>query len=263
MGKIVFTDMAEGVSEGLPQVAGRSVSGGARTTGVLTGEDRPIWLWRFDLQHGAKVAFDAPAAGHAIYLARGSAVVDGTAIKAGGAVLVEHGGGVSIEAVGDDVILLDFHERDAGGAAGAGGGVHIVPEARPVGGQGGMQYTLFADAMCPTCSLWLHHVEYCDPYRGTRHLHTEDEVIVVVGGTIHVGMRPLKPGAVIAIDEGMLYSFNVGEDGGAFINFRPADPGYVKVDKEGRAPMLREREILAAMPRVADGPWRVPAPVLI
>lgn len=264
MGKIVFADIASAAPGTHPDVAGRRTSGATTTSPILADESRPIWLWRFDMDPGAVLAFDAPGAGHVVYVGRGAALAAGQPVEAGGAVFVEHGASVEIEATADDTVLLDFHEQKAGpGTPGrGGGGVHIVSKALPMGRRDGMQYALLADALCPNCSLWLHHVEYRDPHKGTRHLHTEDEVILVVGGTIHVGTREMKPGAVVAVDEGMLYSFNVQEDGGAFINFRPADPGYVKVDRDGRAPTVMEREVMASLPRVWGADWRVPAPLV-
>src|SRR6202011_3971793 len=62
-----------------------------------------------------------------------------------------------------------------------------------------------------------------------RHLHTEDEIIVIHKGAMAIGRRSLGPGTALAIDANTVYSFGVPQEGLEFLNFRTSEPFYVKV----------------------------------
>jgi quercetin dioxygenase-like cupin family protein len=72
-----------------------------------------------------------------------------------------------------------------------------------------------------------------------RHAHSEDEIIAVIEGEIHVGSTVLRAGSSLAIDAYTLYGFRTGPDGVRFLNFRPrADSVYL----DAAAFMARRRE---------------------
>jgi quercetin dioxygenase-like cupin family protein len=64
------------------------------------------------------------------------------------------------------------------------------------------------------------------------HAHSEDEIIVVTAGEIHVGRRVLGPGAAVYVEQETLYGFRAGPDGCTFLNFRPGTKaGYIGKDE--------------------------------
>jgi quercetin dioxygenase-like cupin family protein len=52
------------------------------------------------------------------------------------------------------------------------------------------------------------------------HAHTEDEIIYVVSGALHVGRRVLPAGSALFIEKDTLYTFRAGPEGCTFLNFR-------------------------------------------
>jgi hypothetical protein len=114
----------------------------------------------------------------------------------------------------------------------------------------------YADGGCPTCELWLHETFNTGPFHASRHYHTEDEVLVCIRGEIMFGARAMTRGGVLAINAKALYTFQTGEGGGAFINFRARNSEVVRVDREGAHPGLDEQRmvrkaVLAAAHEVA------------
>ena len=77
-----------------------------------------------------------------------------------------------------------------------------------------------------------------------RHLHTEDEIIFILKGSIVVGRRQLTPGSALAIDANTVYTFTAGEGGLSFINFRAQDPYFIEVTPEGKSEPMREYEFV-------------------
>jgi len=53
------------------------------------------------------------------------------------------------------------------------------------------------------------------------HAHTEDEIIVVMEGSLRFGKRIFGAGSSIFIPKMTLYSFAAGAEGVTFLNFRP------------------------------------------
>jgi hypothetical protein len=194
---------------------------------------------------------------------QGAARIGDRTVSAGGAVAIERGAAATISSAGEQLLLLDFHARHVEEEADRPGGhIHVIAPPAPEGEQPDSctRHAMFVDSTCPTCSLWLDYLEFLEGYRAPLHWHTEPEIIVVVGGELRVGTRSVKPGGIIAIDEGTRYSFSAGDGGLAFINFRPRDPFYVPVRK-GEAPeALRELDLLNSLPAPAEARWRVEAP---
>ena len=63
------------------------------------------------------------------------------------------------------------------------------------------------------------------------HAHSEDEIIVVMSGSMYVGARQLSTGAAIYVEKDTLYTFRAGEDGCTILNFRP-HPGATYESKD-------------------------------
>src|SRR5581483_12058255 len=93
--------------------AGRDV----QVRAVLAAPDRPLWLFTLDLPPGARLAWEAPAYDHALYITGGALNAAGREIGAGGALLVEHGARVEAAAGASGAAALHF--RPAPGAPAA------------------------------------------------------------------------------------------------------------------------------------------------
>jgi hypothetical protein len=85
---------------------------------------------------------------------------------------------------------------------------------------GGTSQCYYADSTCPTCRITVLSVGRSFAYESAPHSHTEDELIHVVAGGIHVGRRRLGPGDTIAIAAGARYGFHGDDEGFVFVNYR-------------------------------------------
>lgn len=229
MGKVIITAADE---PGAPDVGrtGVAAARGVASRGLIAGDDRPLILTEHTLGGDASLRYDRPHTGHVIYVWKGAIAHDTAYLSAGSAVVVEHGAEAELRGTGEGAVLLDFCAAECRDRRG-GGHVHARPaEAAPARRIPGEQKALhlYADAMCPTCELWLHKSVFLGgPDNGVRpHWHNEDEIIFITEGRMLLGARALGAGSAIAVDEGSVYSFMADEAGLAFINFRASDPIY-------------------------------------
>jgi mannose-6-phosphate isomerase-like protein (cupin superfamily) len=111
-----------------------------------------------------------------------------------------------------------------GPPAAEGHGVHVVgPDGWFVSGAtDGVHAVWYADATCPTCRIALFTV-YNDkpgPNGGLAHIHTTDEIIYVLDGSMRFGSYELMPGTSICIPANVRYAQWAGPNGCRFLNFR-------------------------------------------
>ena len=217
-----------------PAEAAVRAAGGVETRRILGGPDRPIWLWMHRLRPGASLAWDRPRQDHLIYVWDGVAHSRDQPLRTDEAFVVEHGGQGEITAP-EGAVVMHFHRPEdyPEPAARAGGHVHLLAGCavrRGADPHNDLGISLFADAACPSCEVWLHGNQYPPGYRVGRHYHSEDEVIVVTGGVIQLGRVEYGRGAVIAVDADTRYGFTAGPDGMSFVNYRPASPTYSRAD---------------------------------
>lgn len=59
------------------------------------------------------------------------------------------------------------------------------------------------------------------------HAHTEDEILYVVAGEMHLGNRIAGPGSSVFVAKDTLYGFRAGPTGVQFLNFRPRKAGTI------------------------------------
>ena len=157
-----------------------------------------------------------------------------------GVVYLEHAGSTSIGAGEGGATLLHYHSRDVRPeySRKPGGHVHRVDARGLRQVKDNVYYdtatTVWADAACPTCDAWFHQSKFNTPCpQGHPHFHPEDEIIFVVEGGMIVGRQVLKPGTALAVDANTVYGFGVAEGGLAFTNFRPTEPHFVMMSREG------------------------------
>lgn len=231
MGKVLLRSR-----ESLPPLRGAAAGDEwpdpAVETRVALGEANPLAARWHAVPCGAGIAWRESARGHAIYVWSGEVIAGGLLLDAGSCVIVEHGASVDLRAGADGAELLVFNATAACATApqGEGGHVHLLPSAdvprvERLSGSAVAGGALFADSRCPTCALWLHESTFPEPHRGAAvHSHTEDEVIVVIGGEMVLGGKARGRGTVLFVARDTRYAFDTGEAGLSFINFRPGHP---------------------------------------
>jgi hypothetical protein len=191
------------------------------------------------LTDGHTLHISEEAVSHVLYIWRGGVQVQGQQLESGSVVAVEVGGEVILRAT-DDTLLIDFHERLSNTSHKPGGNVHIVRSDEVKGGEDGMElgfHTSYLDAECPGCDLWLHETRIYPERDIPRHYHTEDEIIFIHSGELHLGRRVLRPGTALAIAANTPYRFKSGKEGVSFVNFRSKSPTIVMF-VEGKATQI-------------------------
>lgn len=204
----------------------------------FANSDRDLQLHRLDLPAGGAMRFFPILADRLGYVWDGELALGGVALAPGSIFIVERGALAQIQSPAQDAAVLLF---SASGMAGSppGGNVHLLPADRAprsdaLGGVVGLGGTIYADADCGTCALWLHENRF--PPVAVRssagepgvHAHSEDEIIVVIDGEIRLGEKLFGRGTAIMIAADTLYSFTAGPGGLAFINFRGGKPGDIR-----------------------------------
>lgn len=198
------------------------------------GGDASIHLQARRLDGGEALTLEACPTERLLYVQDGTVEVGGTRLARGSVVIVERNAHAEVRGGASGSALLMFNGAMPSASAKAGGRVHLLPRERvPVAeilGASGVGGSLFADARCPTCEVWLHENRFpapsgprLDPEAGI-HSHEEDEIIFITGGQMQLGQKLVGPGTAVAIAANTFYSFLPGPDGLTFINFRAGLP---------------------------------------
>jgi len=206
---------------------GHDVEGGVRHR-VVSPDGFSLWLLRAELDDGATIEWPASHGDEALYVLEGALEIDGRVAPTAGAAIVESNVVTRARAVGPTRIV-HMGPRDPappvdglnGPPAPDGHGVHVVgPRGTYANTTDTSDSHFYADSTCATCRITLLSVGRSFGYRSPPHSHTEDELIHVVTGGIHVGRRHLGPGDTIAIAAGARYGFRGDDDGFVFLNYR-------------------------------------------
>lgn len=166
------------------------------------------------------------------YVWKGAITAEGAGLPYGSSLVVEHGAEAELTAGEEGAMVLTFAERGPPQAQRSGGHVHLLPRDRVPRYAETVSGGLHADALCPTCAVWLH--ENTMPGMSDEaaqeiaergiHSHSEDEIIFVTGGSMRLGTKIYGPGTAIAIAADTMYGFTPGPEGLSFINFRAGFP---------------------------------------
>jgi hypothetical protein len=256
MPALVVTSVSETKVAPLP--GGYLAGEGARSAALVLREDGPLTLYRHDLAPGAALTLTEPSVAHLLYVGSGRIHGAGETIETGGSVVVEQGGTARLESGPEGAVLLDFFDRSEAPLPAPAGLVHVHQSGAPDRElpPNGNRIALLADSTCPSCALWLHRIEFPEGHKGSLHAHGEDEIIVVVGGTIQLGTRAEPAGCVLAIDAETPYSFKGGAGGVNFINFRSRDPSHISLSGPRKGQRHPEGPGMRAMPP-AQGGWLI------
>jgi len=205
-------------------------------TAVLDDARAPIHLHVHRLKDGVVLRLEPTSGDCTGFVWKGALRAGQTALAAGSSLIVERGAVLEVAGCGNETLLLTFTAKPSADELRRGGHVHLLPvESVPRYGDGRVGGGLHADAMCATCSVWLHENRLAAPAQlpsyveraAGVHSHTEDEVIFVTDGQIRLGNRLYGPGVAIAIPADTLYGFIPGPDGLKFVNFRAGAPGDI------------------------------------
>jgi quercetin dioxygenase-like cupin family protein len=215
----------QALAPGLP--FGHHVDGGVRHR-VVSPDGFSLWLVRAELDDGATIEWPEAHGDEAVYVLDGALEIDGRITPAGGAAIVEANVVTRARAVGPTRVVHLGPRDPAPPVDGLNGppalehhGVHVVgPRGTYANTTDTADSHYYADSTCPTCRITLLSVGRSFAYRSPPHSHTEDELIHVVTGGIHVGRRRLGPGDTIAIAAGARYGFRGDDHGFVFLNYR-------------------------------------------
>jgi quercetin dioxygenase-like cupin family protein len=190
---------------------------GESTSSCFHPDGYSLWLVTARLAPGTVVSWDEQHGDEAVYLLDGAVTVQGTTCPSGGAVIVEAGVPGELRAEAETRVLHmgptdPLPPRDGlfGAAASAGRSIHVIApaEGRVVGTVSDNVTNLnFGDSTCPTCRITMFLAVGLHGVTGVSHVHTQDEIIHVLAGEMHVGTQVVGPGTSIAIPGGRRYRF--------------------------------------------------------
>lgn len=190
-------------------------------------------LWRIvgALAAGAELEWGSVHGDEGLYVLKGLLEVGGSTVAAGSTVIVEAGVAAMVRAI-EDTSLVHMGpsssqpppEGPLGPAADSGRGIHVISahEAKRLSHPGYPEMLYFADGSCRTCRIAFFIADFssdADGYKGSSHMHSEDEIIHVLRGVLQVGPLRVEPGMSIAVPKNVRYRFRT--DGSfRFINYR-------------------------------------------
>jgi quercetin dioxygenase-like cupin family protein len=210
-----------------------------------------LWRLNAELDAGTRLEWATAHGDEALFVVAGELDVDGRRCAEEGVVIVEADAQPNVRAV-IATQLLHFGPTDTevprnglfGPPGEPGRGVHLFSAADGEALRT-MATTFFSDGACPTCRIAFFTVDLMtvtEPKTYASHLHSEDELIHVLDGTMKVGPNSVRAGRAAAIPRDLRYRF--GSDGPLrFLNYRRAastmleTPGS-QLEWETRARML-------------------------
>ena len=234
MVKVLVAEPHKAPEVDLPQ----GMRGQGRAFAAVTADRFPLELHRLSLAAGEQLELGRGDADTVIYVWTGGIAAGGVALPTGSSMIVERGARMMLQADIDGAGVFVFAGTQAG--RGEGGHVHLLPRWRVpacerMSEQSDTGGAIHADSDCPSCEVWLHENHFAGaepptPEQAARgvHSHSEDEIIVVIGGSMRLGNKLVGPGTALAIAADTLYSFTPGPDGLSFVNFRARRPGDIR-----------------------------------
>ena len=192
-------------------------------------EGASIWMMTADLEAGSTLSWEDRHGDEALYVQRGELEVDGRTCPEGGAVIVEADAQPTLKATVQTHVVHMGPRDDSPPRDGLYGpakpsrakNVHVVgPRGIFEAREEGRETRFFADATCPSCRLWLLYTSRDFAWGTDIHSHSQDELIHLLQGEIHVGSLCLGPGTTVFIAADQPYQFRAGDQGFAFINYR-------------------------------------------
>jgi mannose-6-phosphate isomerase-like protein (cupin superfamily) len=214
---------------GYPQLFCRAE--GDVTASIFDPVETPIWTIRATLADGARLSWPAEHGDEALRVLEGSLETDAGRCETGDAVIIEAGVETSVRAVGRTRILhmgsnlaTPPTEGPLGAPEADGHRVHLLRRAdvytvsREDSGAA-MVARMFADSSCPTCRLHLLEVGFDGPMASASHMHSEDELLHVLEGSLRAGRVHVPAGSTVFVPGGLRYAIR-SDVACTLVNFR-------------------------------------------
>jgi quercetin dioxygenase-like cupin family protein len=245
----VFAESEVAPAEGYP-VPGQVT--GVREARLMSPEGYSLFECVADLDPGATYTWSAEHGDEALYVVDGELEIEGRKVGPASAVVVESGVPAHVRANAPTRVVHCGSwdpEPPADGLFGPpapdGHGVHVVgPDGWFISGaKDGVHAVWYADSTCPTCriSLFTVYNDQPGPQGGKAHIHTVDEIIYVLEGSMRFGSYEFGPGTAVSIPGNVRYAQWAGANGCRFLNFRRDTSEQIYYEKGGVAgPTLPE-----------------------
>ncbi len=224
-GAVVFEEPVKlGPSYQAPYTTAR----GDAESSLFHPEGYSLWKLTARLGPGAELEWGSDHGDEGIFVVSGALEHDGKRCGTDGVILVEAGVPATVRALGETELLHFGPTETAPPAEGPLGGpsstdhrVHVIPfeETEPV--RAGFM-TFYSDGSCPSCRIALFTVDRRnapEPRNFASHLHSEDEIIHILDGSINVGPVPVAAGQGVAVPGERRYGFR-SPGPLRFINYR-------------------------------------------
>jgi hypothetical protein len=225
MAKVTIRNAADAAIQSTDALG--AANGKAQVRPLVADAKDPLHLYYVDVGAGEPLQWDKAGDDWCGYVLAGEIAINGRPLDNGGSFVVEHGADARIEANQPARIAL-FGNRRVG--AKPGGRVHILASDRVPNNEAAPHpddiatSSMHADAHCAGCDLWLHGNHFQEGAEVALHSHSEDEIILVLGGEILLGSRPYGPDTAVAVAKDTVYGFRAGKGGMKMINFRVGVP---------------------------------------
>ena len=222
----------------------------------LSPPDWPLWGLAAQFAAESTLRWDATHGDEVIYLAKGQVRTGGHTCSPEGVVIVEAGVPAVVH-VEEPSELLHFGSRGQKppmdghfGPSLPGCQVHVVGPGAVFASRTDTEETrIYADSTCPTCRPTLFYIKRNEEYVSGGHSHSQNELVHVLDGELHVGRRSIGVGETMAIEADFRYAFRAGPQGITFLNYRN-DVSRQSI-KRGDEPIL-EGGNAAGIPHVGD-----------
>jgi quercetin dioxygenase-like cupin family protein len=198
-----------------------------------------LWLVMAHLEAGTRVQWSAVHGDEGVYVSSGAVTVSNATCEAGGAVIVESGFPAEMHAE-ETTELVHVGPTLAGSSSSNGFGSANPHDVHVLSGDtldpiavGSILHHYYADSTCSTCQIAFFRIDSSGDYTSPSHVHSEDEIIHVLSGSLQFGRQTVGPGMSIAIPAERRYGFRSTEPF-SFLNYR-ADASTVTMAPGTRA----------------------------
>jgi hypothetical protein len=230
---------------------------GETRSSLFQPEGFSLWEVEAELGPGAVVTWDADHGDEVVYVLDGAIEVGSQGCGARGAVIVEAGADASLRAVTASRMLhygpvstQAPTDGPLGPARTTGHGVHVIGAEKAEYNEttdGTRSSAHYADSTCDTCRVAFFENDFRTPAVVSSHTHSQDEIIRMLTGTIHMGRVALDAAMSVAIPGDHRYGFR-STGPFSFLNYRRDASLYVGAP--GNEPLL---ETVDTVRRVRSG----------
>jgi quercetin dioxygenase-like cupin family protein len=181
-----------------------------------------LQMVRATLAGGTELHWSPHPGDEVVYVISGSLSAGDQRCPTGGALLVDEGSPLHLQAE-RETVLLHFGRRDTLGDAAPGptrGRVQIVGPAGTYATADAARDTRFYAESDEDFSATFFSTARTGPYRSLPHSHSQDEIIYVAAGSVTFGARQVRAGSAIAVPADRRYGFRGDDAGFTLLNYR-------------------------------------------